>query len=310
MSEGVTKGIATVGAIDLGYDVRGEGEPLLLIAGFGMTRVMWDEAFADSLARLGFTVVRMDNRDTGASTRMRALGVPHVARTFGRFLLGRRARSPYTLEDMANDAALLMAALGHRRFHVVGASMGGMIAQTLALDHAASVASLVSIMSSPGGRRYAVSHLRALRAILAPLPRDPIAQAEHFVRLFRVIHGTGSAFDEPRARGVALALVAAKPSSSGSARQFAAILDSGARRRARLPGITAPTLVVHGSHDPLLPPRGGRATARLIPGAELRIVAGMGHILLEPDYAPLADAIATNARRASGTRSGGLRARA
>ena len=136
----------------------------------------------------------MDNRDTGASTRLTKLGLPDMRRMLLRSILGRRMTPPYTLEDMASDALGLMASLGYVRFHVVGASMGGMIAQTLALDHPECVASLTSIMSTPGGRRYAVGKLGALRAIVQPLPKDPKAQVEHLVRIFRVIGGDALPF--------------------------------------------------------------------------------------------------------------------
>jgi pimeloyl-ACP methyl ester carboxylesterase len=167
----VTSGVVRVGEIDIAYDARGEGVPMLLIAGFGMTRDMWDSAFCDGLASRGYTVVRMDNRDTGLSTRLSALGFPDIPRLFVRSVLGRTVTPPYTLEDMARDAVGLMKSLGHARFHVVGASMGGMIAQTIALEHPASVASLTSIMSTPGGRRYSFASPGALRASAATASR-------------------------------------------------------------------------------------------------------------------------------------------
>jgi pimeloyl-ACP methyl ester carboxylesterase len=293
----VTAGTVRAGELDIGYDSRGSGEPLLLIAGFGMTRVMWSDDFCERLAGRGFLVVRMDNRDTGASTRMTALGVPDIPRLFGRSLLGLRVTPKYTLEDMARDAVGAMAGLGHPRFHAVGASMGGMIAQTLALDHAGSLGSMTSIMSTPGGRRYSFGRLGALRGILRRMPKEPAAQVEHFVSLFRLIAGTGTPYDEERGRRTAEAIVASKPSTAGTARQFAAILDSSGRRRPRLSGIRTPTLVIHGTHDPLLPIRGSRAMARLIPGAELLVVEGMGHLIPSPRYDLVCDAIARNAAR-------------
>jgi len=291
----VTSGVVRVGEIDIGYDTRGDGEPMLLVAGFGMTRVMWDEELCDTLAGRGFTVVRMDNRDTGVSTRLTKLGVPDVPRMFVRSMLGRSVTPPYTLEDMANDAVGLMKSLGHTRFHAVGASMGGMIAQTIALDHPASLASLTSIMSTPGGRRYSFASPGALRGILTRMPTEPQEQVEHFVRLFRRIGGDGFPFDERRSRAMAQSLVASKPSTSGSARQFAAILDSSGRRRARLPGIKTPTLVIHGTKDPLLPVRGSKALARIISGAHLLIIQGMGHYIPSSQYETIAEAIARNA---------------
>lgn len=231
----MTSGVARVGELDLAYDTRGAGEPLLLVAGFGMTRAMWSDELSDKLAGRGLQVVRMDNRDTGGSTRLTKLGVPDVPRLFLRSILGRTVTPLYTIEDMAHDAVGLMKSLGHGRFHVVGASMGGMIAQTIALEHPATLASMTSIMSTPGGRRYSFASLGALRGIMQRVPQDPKEQVEHFVRVFRVIAGDGLPFDEARARVTAEALAAAKPSTAGSARQFAAILDSSGRRRRRLP---------------------------------------------------------------------------
>ncbi len=296
-------GSESIGGLTLGYDTRGSasGEPLLLVAGFGMPRAMWSDEFCDTLAGRGFQVVRMDNRDVGSSTRLQALGVPNIRRMFVRSLLGwpLDGEAPYRLEDMAADAVGLMARLGHDRFHVVGASMGGMIAQTLALDHPARLLTLTSIMSTPGGRRYSFAKPSALGSILRRAPTEPRAQVEHFVRLFRVIAGDGVPFDEARARVTAEAVVASKPSPAGTARQFAAILESSGRRRARLHGIRTPTLVIHGTHDPLLPVRGSEAMAKLIPGAKLLIVEGMGHLIPRARYGLVTDAIASLARGAS-----------
>jgi pimeloyl-ACP methyl ester carboxylesterase len=294
--EAVVSDVVKVGQVELGYDTRGKGEPLLLIAGFGMPRAMWSDELCDALVARGRTVVRMDNRDTGSSTRLRSLGVPDIRRLLVRSVLGRSVTAPYRLEDMAGDAVGLMARLGHDRFHAVGASMGGMIAQTIALDHPARLLSLTSIMSTPGGRRYAFASPRALLSIMRRAPTEPAAQVEHFLHVFRVIGGRGTPFDEARARRLAEAVVASNPSPAGSARQFAAILEGAGRRRHRLHGIRTPTLVMHGSHDPLLPVRGARAMARLIAGAKLMIIDGMGHLIPSDRYALVADAITSLGR--------------
>jgi len=295
----VTSGVARVGEVDIAYDTRGSGGPLLLIAGFGMTRAMWSDEYCELLASRGFVVVRMDNRDTGASTRLHSLGVPDIPRLFVSSLLGREVTPLYTLEAMANDAVGLMTSLGHSRFHVVGASMGGMIAQTIALEHGAHLATLTSIMSTPGGRRYSFARLGTLRDILRRAPTEPAAQTEHFVRLFRLIAGDGLPFDEARGRRTAEAIVASKPSPAGSARQFAAILDSSGRRRPRLHSIRTPTLIIHGTHDPLLPVRGARAMARLVPDAELMVVDRMGHLIPSTHYELVCNAIARTAKRSA-----------
>jgi pimeloyl-ACP methyl ester carboxylesterase len=291
-------GTVRVGDIDVAYDVRGSGEPLLLVAGFTMTRAMWDETLCDLLVDRGFQVIRFDNRDTGASTRAHHLGIPNVPRQLVRSLLGLPLRPSYTLEDMASDALGLMSHLGHERFHVAGVSMGGMIAQTLAIGSTSRVASLASMMSTPGGRRYSVASPRALGALLDRLPRDPAAQVEHFVRVFDFIGGDAVRSDEARSRCLAESLVASKPSASGSARQFAAILESSGRRRRHLHAIRIPTLILHGTKDPLLPVRGARAMARLMAGSELVLVEGMGHVIPSSRYELVADAITRNAKRA------------
>ncbi len=289
---------ARVGDIDVAYDVRGSGPPLLLIAGFGMARAMWDDELCDQLAGAGFTVVRMDNRDTGGSTRLDALGVPDVRSSLVRTFLGLSIPTPYRLEDMAADALGLMTALGHPRFHAVGASMGGMIAQTMAIDHPERLLSMTSAISTAGGRRYSFASPRALVELLKRPPRDPVQQVEHIIAVFRVLNGNVLPFQEARVRKVAEAHVESHPSPAGAARQLVAILDSSGRRRARLPSISTPTLVIHGSRDPLLPLRGGLATARLIPGAELLVVDGMGHLFPSTKYPLLVDSIARHAHAA------------
>jgi pimeloyl-ACP methyl ester carboxylesterase len=293
----VVLAVVRVGDVDVAYDTRGSGVPMLLVSGFGMTRAMWDEAFCDALVAKGFQVVRMDNRDTGASTRLSALGVPDGLAFLRRSLFGLPVSPPYRLEDMAADALGVMTALGHKRFHVVGASMGGMIAQTLALDHADRLLSMTSIMSTPGGRRYSVSSPGALRGITRRLPKEPEAQVEHLMRVFRMLAGNTGPFEEARTRRLAESLVASKPSAAGSARQFGAIIESSARRRQRLSTIKTPTLVIHGKQDPLLPLRGAKAMSRLIPGAKLLLVEGMGHHFPSNKYGELAEAIGVHANR-------------
>ncbi len=288
--------VARIGELEIGYDLRGTGEPLLLVAGFAMTRAMWEDDFCDRLAAAGHTVVRMDNRDTGQSTRLTHLGTPNMKRALVRSILGLSVEHAYTLEAMAEDAVGLMRHLGHARFHVVGASMGGMIAQTMALTHGDRVSSLTSIMSTPGGRRYSVASPKALLALLQPAPMDPEAQVEHITKLLRTIGGA-LPFEEARARGIAEAQVASRPLAAGAVRQFSAILDSSGRRRALLTQITTPTLIIHGSKDPLLPLRGAKAMAKLVRGAELLVIDGMGHELHSTAHERVIGAIARHVAR-------------
>ena len=289
--------IARIRDIDLAYDVRGEGDPILLVMGFSAQMVMWEEDFCDLLAGLGFRVIRFDNRDVGQSSKLDHLGVPNVRELLAKSIVGLPFRPPYTLEDMANDALGLLDHLGIDRCHVVGASMGGMIAQTMVVRAPHRLYSLTSIMSSPGGRRYSVGKPEALFALIKPAPRDREGNVEHFTALIRTISGEGYPFPEERLRKLGELQFDRGISPKGNARQFAAILDSDRRRRKLLPSIHLPTLVIHGTDDPLLPIRAGRATAKLIPGAQFLAVPGMGHDLPPDAFPLLAGAIATHARR-------------
>lgn len=290
-------GRVRVGAIDMAYDVRGAGDPVLLLPGLTMRRSMWPDALCDLLAASGFLVVRADNRDAGDSSRVVA-SAPNVRVLLQRSILGRPLGAlPYRLEDMAADAFGLMSELGHERFHVAGASMGGMIAQTMAITRPERLRTMTSVMSTPGGRRYAVSKLAALRALLSPVPSARDAQIEHLVKTFRILNGDQLPFDEELARVTAIGQVDGGTEPAASARQLSAIFESSGRRRPLLQGVKTPTLVVHGSHDPLLPLRGAVAMARMVPGAELLVVRGMGHNFPFEVVPLVAGAIATHARR-------------
>jgi pimeloyl-ACP methyl ester carboxylesterase len=290
------EGRAQIGALSIAYDVRGSGEPLLLIPGLSMRRIMWPDELCDALATFGFRVIRIDNRDAGDSSRHEA-PAPDVRAVMRRSFLGLPVKVPYRLEDMAEDAFGLMRSLGHERFHVAGASMGGMIAQTMAIIGPERLRTLTSIMSGPGGRRYAVANPGALRALMSPIPKDRTAQIERLISVLRILNGTRLPFDEARARTLAIAQVDGGTSPSASARHFGAILESSMRRRPLLRNVRVPTLVLHGSEDPLLPVRGAIATARHIPGAELLVVPGMGHNLPLQALPLIAGAIATHVRK-------------
>jgi pimeloyl-ACP methyl ester carboxylesterase len=295
-ANGKGEGRVRVGSVDIAYDVRGTGEPLLLIPGLAMPRLMWPDELCIQLAQLGFRVVRIDNRDVGSSSRFEARP-PDVRKLLGRAFLGLAVTAPYRLEDMAADAFGVMRALGHERFHVAGASMGGMIAQTMAILSPDRLHTMTSVMSGPGGRRYAVGKLAALRALVTPLPRERSAQIDRLMTTFRILNGNDLPFEEPRMRALAEMLADGATSRSASARQLGAIIESMGRRRALLRNVRTPTLVIHGTADPLLPMRGAVATARHIAGAELLVVRGMGHDFQTPVLPLIAGAIATHARR-------------
>jgi pimeloyl-ACP methyl ester carboxylesterase len=295
--------IAAVRNIELDYESFGEdGAPcILLIMGLGMPGVAWPDAFVAGLVAAGFRVIRYDNRDCGRSSKIASGPLPDLRVAIARALLRRKVAAPYSLDDMAADAVGLLDALGVDRAHLVGVSMGGMVAQNVAALHPQRVASLTSIMSSTGNPspRVALGKPRALRAILAR-PRstsDAEALVDHYVRMFAVIGSPGFAMDGELLRHHVRQILSRGMHPAGTARQLLAILASG-DRRSLLSRIVAPTLVVHGSDDPLLPVAAGRDTAQHIPGARLEIVEGMGHDLPPAVQAILVDRIVAHCRRA------------
>ena len=264
--------------------------PILLIMGLGTQMIAWHDDFCAGLVERGFHVVRFDNRDIGRSTRLK--GRPPSLR---QMLTRRFSRSQYTLADMAQDTAGLIRRLGIAPAHLVGASMGGMIGQTLAARHPEVVRTLVSIMSSTGNRWKGQPHASIYRTFLRPAPREREAYADYAAELFTRIGSPGFDLDVEYFRERALRSFDRGHNPAGTGRQLGAILKSGDRTR-ELRDITAPTLVIHGDSDRLTNPSGGRATARAIPGAELMIVDGMGHDLPRGVWPQLLDAIAQHAR--------------
>lgn len=246
---------------------------VLLVMGLGTQMVAWHDDFCADLAGRGFHVVRFDNRDSGRSTRMTA--PPPTTRQ-----LLRRARgaASYTLDDMADDGAGLLEHLAVGPAHVIGASMGGMIAQTLAARHPESVRSLTSIMSSTGGRWVGQPATALYPIFLRRPPREREAYLEHAARLFARIGSPGRSRDDADVREIAARSFDRGLNPAGTGRQLAAILAAG-DRTPQLRTITAPTLVIHGRRDRLVAPSGGRATARAIPGARLELIEDMGHDL-------------------------------
>ena len=282
---------ATVRGIELDYESRGDaGAPaILLIMGLGMPGIAWPDPIIDGLVAAGFRVIRFDNRDCGHSSKVAGGRPPDLRMAIVRALLRRRVTAPYTLDDMAADAVGLLDALGIARAHLVGVSMGGMIAQNVAALHPQRVASLTSIMSSTGNPsvRVTMGKPRALRAILSrpASTSDADVLVEHFARVFGVIGSPGFAVDADLLRHNLRRIVDRGVHPAGTARQLLAILASG-DRRPLLHRIVAPTLVVHGSDDPLVPVAGGRDTALHIRGSRLEIIGGMGHDL-PPAVQPL-----------------------
>jgi len=291
-----TTGRANVGDVELAYDVFGtRGRPLVLIMGIGAQRILWDDALCEQFVAAGFQVVRFDHRDIGESTRLDA-PVPRPGRVLARRMLGVPVRAPYNLSDMARDVANLIDTLGFGAAHVVGASLGGMVGQHLAIEHPARVRSLVSIMSTPGGRRY-LPEPRALRALFMPPPRSREEAGVHLERMFATIGSPAWPFDGARLRALGERVHDRGMSPRGFLRHFAAVLAT-ADRRPRLREAHTPTLVIHGSRDPMFPLRAGRDLARMMPDATWLPIAGMGHDMPPPLWPVLVAAIARHAERA------------
>jgi pimeloyl-ACP methyl ester carboxylesterase len=291
-------GRAQVGRIELAYDRFGDpdhGRPLVLIMGIGAQRVMWDDAFCGQLVARGFCVVRFDHRDIGESTRLDA-PVPSPGGAVMRRMVGARIDAPYTLSDMAGDVAGLIDRLGFGSAHVVGVSLGGMVGQHLAIEHPARVRSLVSIMSSPGGRRY-LPEPRAMLALFRKAPRTAAQAGLHVEHVFRTIGSTAWPVDGARLRKIGERAFERGISPRGFLRHFAAVLASG-DRRLRLRDVHVPTLVIHGSRDPMFPIRAGRDLVHLMPDATWLPIAGMGHDLPSPLWPTLVAAIGRHAERA------------
>ncbi|MBK6454179.1 MAG: alpha/beta fold hydrolase [Proteobacteria bacterium] len=253
---------------------------ILLIQGLGMPAAMWPDVFVETLVAEGYRVVTFDNRDCGGSSRMVDAGVPDIARAMTRALLRRPVPAPYNLDDMAADTQVVLDAAGIERAHVVGVSMGGMIAQVFAATRPQRVRTLTSIMSTTGNPRpgIALGKARALRALLKRPPRNPTLEqaVDHLLFVFGVIGSPGFQQHAAQLRPHFERVARRGLYPAGTSRQLAAILASGDRREV-LHGITAPTLVIHGADDPLVRIAAGRDTAANIHGARLKIIPGMGH---------------------------------
>lgn len=291
-----------VNGISLAYDTQGDpnGTPLLLVMGLGLQLISWPDAFCQGLVQQGFHVIRFDNRDCGLSSKMDHLGVPNLPLAFLKSLLRLPLSAGYTLNDMAQDTVGLLDALGIGKAHIVGASMGGMIAQIVAARHPHRVLSLTSIMSTSGRRGLPGPTAAARRVLLArpKNPRDMESVIEHLMYTFRVIGSPGYPTPDEILRERIAATVRRNVHPAGTARQLLAIAASGDRVQL-LKSISVPAMVIHGTHDPLVPVACGRDTARLIPGAALHEIDGMGHDLAPGLHAIMLDLLGTHCRPAA-----------
>ncbi|MES2323656.1 MAG: alpha/beta fold hydrolase [Pseudomonadota bacterium] len=268
--------------ISIAYETAGDPKavPLLLIMGLGMQLIAWPDDLVEGLVEQGFHVIRFDNRDSGLSDKFDHAGTPNLALAFIKTLVRWPLKSAYTLDDMANDAVGVLDALGVARAHIVGASMGGMIAQLVAARHPERVLSLTSIMSS-SGRRGLPGPTREARAVLLRRPANPKdmdSVVTHMANTFRVIGSPAYPTSDKALRSRVTRSIKRNVSTGGVVRQMVAIAASGDRSHL-LGAIRAPTLVIHGAADPLVPLACGQDTARQIPGARLEVIEGMGHDL-------------------------------
>jgi pimeloyl-ACP methyl ester carboxylesterase len=292
--------IARANGIDICYEIFGDAaaEPMLLIMGLGAQMVLWDDDFCLKLAARGFRVIRFDNRDIGKSSKLtggKPLGAVELLKL--RFLKIPVA-APYKLRDMAGDTIGLMDALGIKSAHLVGASMGGMIAQEIAISFPSRVRSLTSIMSTTGNPKLPPPSREATAVLMAPPPASKEEYLERFAQTWKVLRVGSFPQDEALDRGRAERMFERGLNPAGVGRQLRAILASGSRKE-RLGQVKAPALVIHGTVDPLVRPEGGKDTAASIPGAKLLMIEGMGHALPIPMWPQVIDAIAEHAHGAA-----------
>jgi pimeloyl-ACP methyl ester carboxylesterase len=292
--------MARANGIELCYEILGDAgaEPMVMIMGLGAQMIHWDDDFCRQLAARGFRVIRFDNRDIGKSSKMtggkRLTAIELLKLRF----LKIPVDAPYRLRDMADDVVGLMDALGIASAHLVGASMGGMIAQEIAISFPQRVRSLTSIMSSTGNPKDPQPTREATAVLMAPPPASKEEYFARYAQTWKVLRAGSFPQDEALDRARAERTFARGLNPAGSGRQLRAILASGSRKE-RLGSVRAPTLVIHGTVDPLVRPASGKDTAASIPGAKLLMIEGMGHALPIPMWPEIIDAIDKHAHAAS-----------
>ena len=294
-------GRVSANGLEFEYEEFGDAEspPVILIMGLSLQMIAWPPQFCEALVDAGFRVIRFDNRDIGLSSKLHGEKAPGMGQFLLAQLFGMPFKAPYTVVDMAKDTLGIMDALDIQSAHLVGASMGGMIAQNVAAMAGDRVRSLTSIMSSSGDRRLPGPKWEVRRAVLGRRTRGKgkEAEIERLMKLFHIIGSSKYPRNDEQMREMVTQAVERSYYPQGFLRQFAGILADGSRVQ-RLRGITVPTLVIHGDDDCLIPVEGGRHTAECIPGARLEIIEGMGHDLPAPLLEQLAEMIVGHARSA------------
>jgi pimeloyl-ACP methyl ester carboxylesterase len=295
---GMSAATAPVNGIELCFETFGDPKDpaLLLVMGLGAQMIAWDPEFCEGLVDRGFYVIRYDNRDVGLSTKLDDQPVS-VIDAMTKAAGGEPIAAPYTLSDMAADAVALLDHLGIDKAHIVGASMGGMIVQAIAIEHPERVLTMTSIMSTTGEVEYGQATPEALAQLTVPPPADREAAIDQGVAAQKVI-GSPAHFDEDRTRAKAGEAYDRSFYPAGFGRQLVGIMASGSRADG-LRNVKVPTLVVHGDADPLVTPTGGQRTAELVPGAELLMIEGMGHDLPVPLWPQVIEAITNLATKAA-----------
>jgi pimeloyl-ACP methyl ester carboxylesterase len=291
--------MARANGVDLCYEIFGadDGEPMLLIMGLGAQMILWDDEFCRELATRGFRVIRFDNRDIGKSSKMTGGKPLKPLELLKLRFLKIPVEAPYKLRDMADDVIGLMDVLQIKSAHLVGASMGGMIAQEIAISYPQRVRSLTSIMSTTGNPKVPPPTREASAMLMAPPPTTKDEFLTRFAQTWKVLRVGHFPLDEAKDRERAERVFARGLNPAGVGRQLRAILASGSRKE-RLRAVKAPTLVIHGTVDPLVRPEGGKDTAASIPGAKLMMVDGMGHAIPIPMWPQIIGAIDQHAHGA------------
>jgi pimeloyl-ACP methyl ester carboxylesterase len=285
--------------ISIEYEAFGDpsSPPILLIVGLSCQLIYWDEEFCRRLADAGLYVIRFDNRDAGLSTKLDAAGVPDIMDMVSKLMSRQKVTPPYTIHEMAADAVGLLDALKIDKAHVCGMSMGGMIAQSLAIYYPQRVLSLTSIYSTTGNPHLPQPKPEIMGLLLTPPPREREPFIQFQLNLYRAFTGPGFGFDEEWVRKTMGMAYDRAYFPQGVARQLAAILTQENRKPA-LKGVRAPTLVIHGDADPLVSVEAGKDTAEAMPGAELKIIKGMGHDLPHGEaWAQIADHIIAHTKK-------------
>jgi len=283
--------LVDAGDVRLYVEEQGDGEPLLLIMGVGAQMTLWPAGFVELLVERGFRVIRFDNRDVGLSEQLDHIPPPSLTQMVrARYTPWRPASVAYDLHDMARDAVGVLDALGLPDAHVVGVSMGGMIAHLCAIEHASRVRTLTSIMSAPGDALSTTGDPRVMATLLSLRPTNAEEAGQARVKLAHAFNPGKLPLDEALIASLGAADYRRNSNPAGFARQFGAIMAT-APRRAGLRTVRCPTHVIHGTHDPMIPVRGGRQTAQLVPGATLQLIDRMGHSLHPATWDEIVDGI-------------------